>query len=457
MERETKVALLMAASLFMEILDGTIVTVAIPRIGFSLSQSTATTSLLISVYLMTVAIFIPLSGWLAGRIGDKKIWLGAVALFTISSLGSALSPSFTVLLLMRILQGFSGSLMTPTARLIVLEKTIPSKLLKMISYLVWPALIAPALAPLLGGILVTYWSWRWIFLINLPIGIVIFILGFHMLSNNRLEHKVPFDVVGFLEMALSSSLIILGADLATHLNVKWWMSISVFGSGLALFSVTFFHIVNCKNPIFKLSALKIPSFRISQTGGSILWLSVGALPYLLTAYLQLILKWSALQAGEMVFFIFIGNIGMKPFTNKIILRLRYKNTLLTALIAIMTSGILFAFVRPNTSVVLIAGLTTISGMGRSLALTAYNGLSFTEVLFKDRSSANTLNSITQTLAQALGISLITVLVHLLSIEMLLSSAYQYGFLFLGSILIIPIIEIVILPSSLGESSLGGQI
>lgn len=152
MSKEIKIALLMAASLFMEILDGTIVTTALPKMSNYFHTSSATIALLVSVYLITVAIFIPMSGWMANRFGKKNIWMLAVLIFTLSSLGNALAPSFQILLGMRIIQGISGALMTPTARLIVLEKTPPSRLLYMFSYLIWPALIAPAIAPIVGGV-----------------------------------------------------------------------------------------------------------------------------------------------------------------------------------------------------------------------------------------------------------------------------------------------------------------
>ena len=160
MSKEIRIAILMAASLFMEMLDGTIVTTALPKMSQYFHTGAATTALLVSAYLITSAIFIPLSGWMAKRFGKKKIWIIAVIIFTLSSLTNALAPSFLFLLLTRIIQGISASLMTPTARLIVLEKTPASKLLKMVSYLIWPALIAPAIAPLAGGFIVTYWSWQ---------------------------------------------------------------------------------------------------------------------------------------------------------------------------------------------------------------------------------------------------------------------------------------------------------
>ncbi|WP_307994880.1 MFS transporter, partial [uncultured Weissella sp.] len=201
MKKDIQIALLMAASLFMEILDGTIVTTTLPRMSVDFSVNSTSAALLVSTYLITVAIFIPLSGWMAQRFGKKRIWLIAVAGFTLSSLACAIAPNFGFLLGMRVLQGISGALMTPTARLIVLEKTPSNLLLKMTSYLVWPALLAPAIAPLIGGVLITYLNWHWIFLINLPIGAMIFFIGIYLIPQDVIERVTRFDWIGFLQIA----------------------------------------------------------------------------------------------------------------------------------------------------------------------------------------------------------------------------------------------------------------
>jgi MFS family permease len=313
MAKEIKVALLMAASLFMEILDGTIVTTALPKMAQYFHTGFATISLLVSVYLITVAIFIPLSGWMANRFGKKRIWIIAVIIFALSSLFNALSSTFVLLLLMRIVQGISGSLMTPTARLIVLEKTHPSQLLKMVSYLVWPALLAPAIAPVFGGFIVTYFTWQWIFLINVPIGLGIALIGIKLIDNDHENKASAFDLIGFIEIAFSSSIILAAAEIATHGEKYWLSALVLFIVGIILGLIVFNHLKKVPNPLFSLDSLKITSFKICQTSGSVLWLSVGALPYILTIFLQTIFHWSAVKAGTYVLFIFIGNGNIHRF------------------------------------------------------------------------------------------------------------------------------------------------
>lgn len=453
MTKEIKIALLMAASLFMEILDGTIVTTALPKMAQYFNTSSATIALLVSVYLITVAVFIPLSGWMADKFGKKKIWIIAVIVFTISSLSSALAPNFFFLLIMRIVQGISGALMTPTARLIVLEKTPASQLLKMFSYLIWPALIAPAIAPLIGGFIVTYWNWQWIFLINIPIGLAIVLIGIKLIDSDQEEKISSFDFLGFIEIAFSSGIILVGAELATHGENYFFSALLLIVLGIILGFIVFKHLKTIENPLFSLDSLKIDSFRICQTSGSVLWLCVGALPYILTIFLQTVFQWSAVKAGSYVLFIFVGNIGIKPFTNTIIRKLGYRGALFSSFGMIFITSIALAFIEINTFPIFIMIFALISGMGRSLALTAYSGLSFSEIDPKDRNSANTLNAVISTLAQGMGISLITVIVNLLQIFFSITIAYKLGFVFLGSLMLFPVIEVLFLPKNIGLATI----
>nr|WP_315071589.1 MFS transporter [uncultured Clostridium sp.] len=437
----------------MEILDGTIVTTALPKMAQYFHTSSATIALLVSVYLITVAVFIPLSGWMANRFGKKKIWIIAVIIFALSSLSSAIAPNFSFLLIMRIIQGISGALMTPTARLIVLEKTPASQLLKMFSYLIWPALIAPAIAPVVGGFLVTYWNWQWIFLINVPIGLIIVLIGIRLIDTDKEKKTATFDLLGFIEISFSSGIILVGAELATHGKNYWTSALGLFVLGIILSFIVFQHLKKSENPLFSLDSLKIASFKICQTSGSILWLCVGALPYILTIFLQTVFHWSAVKAGSYVLFIFLGNIGIKPFTNPIIRKLGYRGALLSSFGMVFVTSIALAFIQINTLPIWIMLLTLISGVGRSLALTAYSGLSFSEIAPQDRNSANTLNAVVSTLAQGMGISLITVVVNLLQIFFSTTTAYELGFIFLGLLMIFPVIEVMFLPKNIGHATI----
>ncbi|KRK35205.1 MFS transporter [Loigolactobacillus bifermentans] len=452
MSKQIKVAFLMAASLFMEIMDGTIVTTALPTMSKALQISTTSSALMISAYLITVAICIPLSGWISQRFGKKRIWLLAVAGFTLSSLGDALAVNFSMLLVMRILQGTFGSLMTPTARIIVLEKTKPEQLLVMTSYLVWPALLAPAIAPVAGGAILAVLNWRWIFLINLPIGVVIWFIGRQLIEADHVNEALPFDAVGFIAIAIMSISILGGFEAGTH-GLAWaWLAglLIVFGVLVAFFG--YWHLKKSTAPLFTLDTMHIPSFRTSQISGFFLWLSVGAMPYLLTIFLQNIFHWSALKAGGYVLFIFVGNVSIKPATTPLIRNFGYKFNLLISFILIFASAAGLAFVTVQTPTWMIMGLAIISGAMRSLSLSSYNALCFADVPFEQRNDANTLNSVMQNLAQGLGISLVSIVIAMFSTVMAMAQAYRVCFVFLGLLVVYPIIETLILPKNIGAAA-----
>ncbi|MFO9690822.1 MFS transporter [Weissella confusa] len=453
MSREIKVALLMAASLFMDVMDGTIVTTALPKMAQNFNVSAATISLLVSTYMIAVAVFIPLSGWIAQRLGNKRIWLLAVALFTVSSLGSALAPNFAVLLTMRVIQGIAGAMMTPTARLIVLEKTPANQLLRMISYLVWPSLVAPALAPVIGGMFVTYFTWHWIFLINLPIGIVAFLIGMHLLPKDEVKQARAFDVRGFVELALASVALLAGAEMVARTGTVVWYGLILVVIGILLGVNVFFHLRKAENPLFSVDAMKLPTFRVFQTGGTIFQVTIASLPYVLTVLLQTVFGWTAARAGWYVLFIFVGNIGIKPFTNPIIRKLGFRGALVASFSMLALSSFALALVRPTSPAVWIMLLALISGVGRSLAFTSYNGLQFTEIAPEDRNGANTLTAVTQGMGQGLGISLITVIIHLFQTHFTLQGAYSWGFVVLGIFAIIPMLEILTLPKDAGSEAI----
>lgn len=344
--------------------------------------------------------------------------------------------------------------MTPTARLIVFEKTPVDQLLKMTSYLVWPALIAPAIAPIMGGEIITYLSWHWIFLINLPIGMSILILGYSLIPSDHDLIKNKFDWLGFVEMAMASTLLVVGAELSSRDGLSFEIAgIVCIVSGIIFLLFTYQHLNKVEQPLFSLKALSKTSFRIGQTSGAILWLSVGAMPYLLTIYLQNIFHWSAIVAGSYVIFIFIGNIGIKPFTTSIIRSLNYKGALIASFLMILSSSFCLFFIEATTFPAIIMLLAFASGIGRSLALTAFMGLSLSEIPPQERNSANTLNTVVQSLAQGLGVSFITLVIHLLEIQLSIPLAYSLSFAVLGALMLLPIIEILKTPQTMGIATM----
>lgn len=448
---EKPIALLMGLSLFMEMLDSTIVTTALPQIKNSLKITASNASLIISVYMIAVAIFIPLSGWLARKYGNKTIWLLAIIMFTVSSVGSGLASNLTLMLSMRLMQGFSGALLVPIARLIVLENTPPQNLLKMISFVIWPALIAPAIAPFIGGVLSTYWSWRLIFMINVPIGMALFIIGNKVLQHDikRTDKSTSFDWIGFALISLASASLLIALDIISSKKVINMLAIMLLLIFISSTISTVKHLINATSPIFSIRALRFPSYKVSQFGGSIMWLTVGAIPYLSTIFFQNAFHWSAIKTGSFVLFIFVGNIAIKPFANIIIQKIGFKNSIIFSLFLIFITTFMIGTLTIKINQFYIIAILTLSGIGRSLALTAYNGMSLVEIPFDERNSANTLAAVSQNLSQGIGISMVTICFSVLNQYQSVLNAYRLTYFLLGIITIVPIAEIIIQSQSIG--------
>src|SRR5919112_2255300 len=209
--RRRMVALLVAGCFFMEILDGTIVTTATPRMAASLGVPVASTALIITGYLVTLAVLIPVSGWLTTRFGARRVFLSAIVIFTAASLGCALSANLGELVALRVLQGVGGAMMVPVGRLVVLAETPKSDLLRTMAFIVWPALVAPVIAPLAGGLLTEYASWRWIFLINIPLGAIAFAAAWRLIQGRAERDVPPLDRVGVVLTGAGLAALAYGA------------------------------------------------------------------------------------------------------------------------------------------------------------------------------------------------------------------------------------------------------
>lgn len=448
---EKLIALLMGLSLFMEMLDSTIVTTALPQIKDSLHINSANGSLIISIYMMAMAVFIPLSGWLAKRYGNKTIWLLAIIMFIVSSVGSGSASSLTFMLIFRLLQGFSGALLVPISRLIVLESTPPQNLLKMISYVIWPALIAPAIAPFIGGVISTYWSWRLIFILNIPIGIFLFIIGSKIIKHDGAytDKTISFDWIGFTLISLACTSLLISLDIIS--SKKVFDTLAIFLLIIFIFSTfaTVKHLIKTTSPLFSVRAFQFNSYKVSQFGGNIMWLTVGAIPYLSTIFFQNALHWSAIKAGSVVLFIFVGNIAIKPFANQIIQRIGFKKPILISLFLIFITTLLIGTVTNQTTEFYSIIILTLSGIGRSLALTAYNGMNLVDIPYNERNSANTLATMNQNLSQGIGIALVTISISVLNQYQPDLNVYRLTFDLLGIILIVPLLEMIIQPTDIG--------
>lgn len=399
------IALLVAATFFMENLDGTILTTAAPSIGLSFGVPSFEVGVSITAYLLTVAVLIPLSGWIAGRFGTKQVFLAAIVVFTLASVLCALSGTLAELTASRVLQGVGGALMVPVGRLAVLNRTSKRDLVRTIALLTWPALIAPVLAPLAGGLLVTYASWHWIFLVNVPLGVAAFVVALRILPSEARAVTAPLDWSGAILTALAlAALVGLGSSLASQ-GTDPVVLLGLIAATVVLSALSIRHLHRARHPLLQMRMLGIETFRQSHGLGLVFRITISALPFLLPLLFQNAFGYSPVVAGALVLFVFVGNVAIKPFTTPLLRWFGFRTVLVAATSAAAASMVLCAFITVDTPVVVVALLLTFSGVARSVGFTAYNTIAFADIDTTSMSAANTLSSTLQQVAIGLGVAL----------------------------------------------------
>lgn len=431
-------ALLVAGAMFMEILDATIIAPAIPAIAASFGVAPVDVNIAISAYLLTVAVLIPASGWLANRFGVRPVFITAIAVFTLASVGCAASTSLPMLVAMRVLQGVGGAMMVPVGRLAVLRSTAKSDLVRAIALLTWPALTAPVLAPALGGAIATAGSWRWIFIINIPIGVVGLLFAFKLIRGQAATPVAPFDWRGLTLVGIGIAAALVALDHVRVDGTPW----ALVGGGMALavgcLTAAIWHLRRAANPLLRLAVLRVRTLRITVAGGSLYRMVITAVPFLLPLLFQLEFGWSAWAAGLMVTALFVGNLTIKPLTTPLMRRFGIRQVLLVnGLVSVAWFGVLAAL-RPDLPIVVIAAVLYVSGALRSIGYTAYNSLAFADVDDDELTHANTLNATVQELASGLGIAFAALLLTTLT-------SYSWTFAALGLLLAVTVVETLRLP------------
>jgi EmrB/QacA subfamily drug resistance transporter len=437
-------ALLVAGAFFMEILDATIITPAIPLIASSFGIHAVDVNVAISAYLVTVAVLIPASGWMADRFGIRRVFIAAIAVFTLASIGCALSVSLPMLVATRVIQGIGGAMMVPVGRLAVLRFSDKSDLVRAIALLTWPALAAPVLAPVLGGAIATLGSWRWIFIVNIPIGIVGFLLALKLIRGDPAPSTRPLDWRGMLTLGVGIAAALIALE-NIRVSGTDWLLVGV-GAVIAVVSVSaaVWRLLRAPSPLVQLRVLRVRSLRITVSAGSLYRLVITAVPFLLPLQFQLEFGWTPFAAGLMVAALFAGNLTIKPATTPLMRRFGIRRVLLVNGVASVACFGLLAILAPSLPVGVIAVILYVSGALRSIGFTAYNSLAFSEVDGEDLTHANTLNASVQELAAGLGIAVAALLLSLLA-------SYAWTFLILGAVLAITLVETLRLPRDAGSA------
>jgi EmrB/QacA subfamily drug resistance transporter len=437
MNRDRLVSLIVAVALFMENMDSTVIATALPAIAADIGANPLALKLAITSYLLSLAIFIPASGWVADRFGTRTVFRAAIAVFVLGSVACALANSLADFVGARMVQGIGGAMMTPVGRLILLRTIDRRALLSAMAWVTMPALIGPMVGPPIGGFITTYASWHWIFLINLPIGIVGIVLVTLYIDEIRGDTRERFDFIGMALAGLGMGGVAFGLSVAglDLLPLAPVLAVTALG---AVFLVSY--VIYAKRalaPVLDLSLLSIPTFRASVTGGFLFRLGIGAWPFLMPLMLQLGLKMNPFQSGLITFAGSFGALLMKPAIAPLLKRFGFKKILVPNAVI---SGVFLAACASFTEATPIAVMFTIlvvGGFFRSLEFTSLNTLAYADVPPQRMSKATSLVSVLQQVSISSGVA-----VGALAVELtfrfsdraaLTTEDFRPAFLFVGAV------------------------
>jgi EmrB/QacA subfamily drug resistance transporter len=406
------VPLIVGCALFMQTLDSTVISTALPAIARSMREDPIRLNLAITSYLLSLAVFIPISGWMADRFGARTVFRAAIVIFTLGSVCCGLSGSLPELVAARILQGFGGAMMVPVGRLVVLQTVATSDLVQAMSYLTVPAMLGPVLGPPLGGLIVTYGSWRWIFLMNLPVGVIGVALVTLHIENIREAEVIPLDLRGFVLTGFGLAGLVFGFEALGRGVFPASFVMAVMAAGGLCTGLYILHARRTSYPIIDLALMKIPTFSTATITGGLFRMGIGALPFLLAMLLQLAFGLSPFASGLLTFTSAAGAMTMKFTVGPIIRRFGFRTVLVGNGVISALIMMSYALFRPTTSHLAIVFTLVTGGFFRSLQMTALNALAYADVPPPMMSNASSLASMAQQLFMSLGVALAALLLHL---------------------------------------------
>jgi EmrB/QacA subfamily drug resistance transporter len=398
------VPLIVATALFMENMDSTVISTSLPAIARALGTSPLALKLAVTSYLLSLAIFIPASGWTADRFGTRNVFRTAIGVFVLGSIGCAASHSLEQFVLARIVQGVGGAMMTPVGRLILVRSIDKHLLVNAMSLVTIPALVGPICGPPLGGFMTTFASWHWIFLINVPIGLVGFALVSRFIPNVYAEQQDPFDVPGFILSGLAIAGLAFGLSALGLEFLPTKIVVALIAAGAVSAVAYVIHARRTPAPILDLSLLRLPTFRASIFGGFLFRLGIGALPFLLPLLLQVGFKLTPFQSGLITFTAALGAMFMKAAVASVLRRFGYRNVLVyNALISSAFLAACATFVQGMPFAAMVAILLS-GGFFRSLQFTSINTIAYAEIAPAKMSRATSMVAAAQQLSLSTGVA-----------------------------------------------------
>lgn len=428
--------LLVSIGFFMQGLDTTIINTALPNIAAHLGQDPLSMHSVVVAYVLSVAACIPLSSWLADRFGVRNTYFAAIVIFTLASLGCGFASSYTELLLYRVLQGVGGALLMPVGRLAMLKIIPRDQFLSAMSLMSLAGLLGPLMGPALGGWMVEYASWQWIFLINLPMGLLGAWMTFKIMPNVKEVTVKSFDFMGFVLLFIAMVGLSLGIENFAHPAQSLWLSIVLIGLSLAAMAGYAYHAHNHQNALFRSQLFANKGFTIGILGNSFARLGGNAIPFILPLMLQVVFGFDALTTGLLMIPGVLGSLASKPLIRKLIQVLGYRRFLLinTLLLGLCIAS--FALTHADLPLWLLTLHLFIFGLFNSLQFVAMNTFTLKDLSQHNASSGNSFLSMIMMLAMSIGVALAGTLVNVLSGYLgsaHLEQAFQLSLICLGAI------------------------
>ncbi|MGE0749833.1 MAG: MFS transporter [Variibacter sp.] len=435
MRAERLVPLIVAVALFMENTDSTVIATSLPAIAADLSTSPLTLKLAVTSYLLSLAVFIPASGWTADRFGARTVFRAAMAVFIAGSLICAASESLALFVAGRIVQGAGGAMMTPVGRLLILRTVNKQGLVNAMAWLTIPALIGPVIGPPLGGFITTYASWHWIFLINVPVGLIGIFLATRFIEDVRAEAIDPIDARGLILSGIAIAGLAFGLSVAGLGLIPVPATLALIAIGaLAAFAYAR-HARGVAAPALDFSLLALPTFRANLFGGSLFRIGVGAMPFLLPLLMQLGFGLSPLQSGLITFSSALGSMAMKFVAGPVLRRFGFRRVLVPNAIISAAFIAACATFTPGTPVAVIIAILITGGFFRSLEFTCISTIAYADVEPQRMSRATTLVSVAQQLALSTGVAVgafaVELVAHTTQGAALTAADFAPAFLFVG--------------------------
>ncbi|WP_310538561.1 DHA2 family efflux MFS transporter permease subunit [Phenylobacterium sp.] len=449
---------IIGAALMMQTLNATVIANALPAMAEAFGVAPLRLNIAITIYLLATAIFLPLSGWIADRYGARRVFLTSIVLYAVGSVACGFAQTLDQMALARFIQGAAGAAMAPVGRLVLLRTTPKNELVGAMSVMTMPALLGPVIGPVLGGAIVTFADWPWIFFINLPIAAVGLVLAWRYIPDIREQGASRLDPLGIVLTGVGLACLIFGFETLGRDQANPVAVVGLFAVGLVALALYGRHAARTPHAVIDLSVFRKKTFNASVVGGAFMRIAMGANPFLLAMLLQVAFGMSAFAAGLMTFVSAVGALVMKTTAPPILRRFGFRSVLSVNAVIVGLSFMAYALFRPDWPHWAIMVVLGVGGFFRSLQFTSLNGMAYAEIKQDQMSRAATTSSMIQQLVQSIGIGLAASLLHGLmryqGETRLTAAVVSPAFMIIGAVTMISMFWFLRLPKDAGDEMNG---